>query len=199
MQTHRFRILRFDLRLRGQILSRLAAGLALGMVLTSCACHNVNPASPRSHKGYLDFYAEPAGPLSWRVERIDPRSGEAHKLFEQYAPLDDPVLRLELKPGTYHLRLSFLNLVTQAPAEAVVEVQAGEITPVKINLIETGTVLVESKETRAGGTYYGRFGRSTKLRDNETPRYEVRATPEPAEAYRPKSAMPYDRPDSGAK
>ena len=175
-------------------LLRLFLTIVLGLGLAGCASRNVDPPKPGSHVGYLDFYADPPGPLSWHVEKIDPQSGQAHTLFQHYAPLDDRILRLAVKPGSYHLRISFFNLVTQGPAEAVAEVETGKITPVKIELIEKGTVLVESKETRAGGTYYGRFGRSTRLRENETTRYELRAAAEPPENYQPKAQMPYGGP-----
>ena len=176
------------------VILRFCLSLVLVLGLAGCASRNVDPPAPGSHVGYLDFYADPPGPLSWNVEKIDSPSGKAHTLFQQYAPLEDRILRLAVRPGSYHLRVSFFNLVTLGPAEAVAEVEAGKITPVKIDLIERGTVLVESKETRAGGTYYGRFGRSTRLRDNETTRFELRATAGPVEIYRPKAQMPYEGP-----
>jgi hypothetical protein len=171
----------------------------LGGGITGCASRNVDPRTPGSHVGYLDFYADPPGPLSWHVEKINAESGSAHTLFQQYAPMDDRVLRLAVKPGTYHLRITFFNLVTEGPAETVAEVKATRITPVKITLVDKGTVTVETKQTRAGGTYYGRFGRSTKLEENQTTRFEVLATAEPGEEYRLKAAMPYGHPAEQAK
>jgi hypothetical protein len=176
------------------VINPLSKGAALALALlfwTGCASSNVDPARPRHDTGYVDFYAEPAGMLSWRIEQIDSRSGKAKILFEQYAPLKERIVRLALRPGRHQLRVSFLNLVIVQPATVEVEVRDGRVTPVKVRLIEAGTVLVETKEVRVGATYYGRYGRATKLRSNETTRFQVQAQAREPEAFEPKARMPY--------
>jgi hypothetical protein len=57
--------------------------------------------------------------------------------------------------------------------------------------MELGTTLLETKSTQASGTFYGRFGRATKLRENEAILYRVTLEPDEELPYRIKSEMPY--------
>jgi hypothetical protein len=159
----------------------------LGLLAGGCASPNVNPASARPHTGYVDFYAVDADNLWWDVTDINRNK----KVFYEFGPVQEPILRLAFKPGTYPLRVTFLNHPILVPGVADVEVRDGMVTPVTVTLVPAGTVLVETKTTQTGGTYYGRYGRRTKIRDTEAVNYEVSAEPQPPLPYQPKAHMPY--------
>jgi hypothetical protein len=73
----------------------------------------------------------------------------------------------------------------------LIQKRAGRVTPVTVTLLPEGTVLVETKQAHAGGTYYGHYGRRTKIRDTEAVNYEVSAEPQPPLPYQSKAQMPY--------
>jgi hypothetical protein len=89
------------------------------------------------------------------------------------------------------LRVTFLNHAILVPGVADVEVQDGMVTPVTVTLLPVGTALIETKTGRAGGTYYGRYGRRTKITNTGAVSYEVSAEPEPPVPFQPKAQMPY--------
>jgi hypothetical protein len=159
----------------------------LGLLAGGCASPNVNPASARPHTGYVDFYADDADNLWWDVTDVK----QNKKVFYEFGPVKEPILRLAFKPGTYQLRVTFLNHAILVPGVADVEVRDGLVTPVTVTLVPAGTVLVETKTTAAGGTYYGRYGRRTKISSNEAVNYEVSAEPQPPIPFQPKARMPY--------
>ena len=159
----------------------------LGLLAGGCASPNVNPASTRPHTGYVDFYADNADGLWWNITDVK----RNQKIFYETSPVPGPILRLAFKPGQYQVRVTVLNHAVITPGVADVEVQDGRVTPVTVTLLPEGTVLVETKQARAGGTYYGRFGRRTKIRDTEAVNYEVSAEPQPPLPYQPKAQMPY--------
>src|SRR5580698_2511624 len=107
------------------ILSLLAVGLVLA--LGGCASSpNVNPATARPGMGYVDFYTDDADNLYWDVTDLQSHQ----KVFYQFAPYQQPILRLAFKPGAYELQVNFLNHVITTPGTAQVDVQAGRVTPV---------------------------------------------------------------------
>jgi hypothetical protein len=65
------------------------------------------------------------------------------------------------------------------------------VTPVTVTLLPAGTVLVETQSGRKGGTYYGRYGRRTKISNAETASDEVSAEPQPPVPFQPRGQMPY--------
>jgi hypothetical protein len=101
------------------------------------------------------------------------------KDFYETSPVPGPILRLAFKPGQYQLRVTVLNHAVIAPGVTDVEVQDGRVTPVTVTLLPAGTVLVETKQAHAGGTYYGRYGRRTKISNAEAVNYEVIAESQP--------------------
>jgi hypothetical protein len=113
------------------------------------------------------------------------------KVFYKFDPVKEPILRLAFKPGQYQLRVTFLNHAILKPGTADVEVRDGMVTPVTVTLVPAGTVLVETKTGRAGGTYYGRYGRRTKISNTEAVNYEVSADPQPPVPFQPRAQMPY--------
>ena len=166
----------------------LAIGL-LGVLGAGCASQNVNPAKPHAHTGYVDFIAE-EDDHSWHVQEVD-KSGKLKEVIAHYSPLNDRILRLAFAPGQHQLRVTFFNQVVKEPGVVDVEVKAGMITPVRVKFEELGTTLLATKSTQASGTFYGRFGRATKLRANEAETYRVKLEPGEDIPYRVKQETPY--------
>ena len=174
------------------ISAALFVSVLAGIVLFApgCASTDVNPATPRAHTGYVDIYADGPDPLLWNVEQVDD-AGNAKQFFRQEKLIDEGFARLAFEPGHYTLRISVLNRAVTEPATVAVDVKDGMITPVHVTLTSTGKALIESKDARVTGTYYGRYGRSTKLRDYDASTYRASAEPQPAISYSPKGQMPY--------
>ena len=102
-------------------------------------------------------------------------------------------MRLAFAPGHYHLRVTFINCVVREPGLVEVEVRDGLITPVHVALVPDGTTQVETKETRVGGTFKGRYGRGTKFGSDDSTMFRVSAEAKPAVPYQLKEQMPYAR------
>ena len=62
---------------------RLCLFLAL---ITGCASPNVNPPQARAKTGYVDFYADSSGELSWEVARFDDRTQGFRSVFSELEP-----------------------------------------------------------------------------------------------------------------
>jgi hypothetical protein len=179
------------------IFERCSAALLMGLLAGSClfaagcASRNVNPPVARAHTGYVDFYTDTDEELSWFVKELDVADPAGEVLFSEVKPLPGNILRLALPPGHYAFSIAFLNRIVLERAQLTVDVNDGQVTPVHVTLAESGTATVKSKETRAGGTYYGRFGRRTKFRSEEDPAYRVVAEARTAVPYAAKAQMPY--------
>jgi hypothetical protein len=167
--------------------------IALG---AGCVSPNVDPKGPARHTGYTDFYVDSPEVVCWQVVRMDDPSGEPVNLYEEYEPLEDRILRLAFAPGEYYLRISVLNHVVIDPARVVVDVKDGKITPVRVTLKEVGTTQVETRTVRVGGTYYGRYGRGTKLRLRAYGALKVNAVSLESVPYQTKAGMPYSQFDT---
>jgi hypothetical protein len=128
--------------------------------------------------------------LCWDIRQLPGNK----KLYYEFHPVTEPILRLAFKPGHYQLRVSFLNQVITRPGTAEVDVRDGMVTPVTVTLLPTGTVRVENKEGQVGSTYYGRYGRRTRIRSSEANSYEVNAEPQAPVPYQPKAEMSYYHP-----
>jgi hypothetical protein len=168
--------------------------LAAGIILAAggCASPNVNPASAQLNTGYVDFYCDNADNLYWDI--TDNKTNK--KVFYEFDPIKEPILRVALKPGQYQLRINFLNHVISTPATTEVDVHNGMITPVTVTLVEEGTETVRTTDTHTGGTYYGRYGRNTRIVTTESTSYDIMAEPRPSLPYQQKAQMPYThRPD----
>jgi len=166
----------------------LAAGALL--VAGGCASPNVNPANARPDMGYVDFYATDAGDLYWDVTDLK----QNKKVYYEFDPLKESILRLAFKPGHYELQVNFLNHVIAAPGTAEVDVREGMITPVIVTLLPAGQALYRTKRTAAGSTYYGTYGRRTSIHDNPATSYEVALEPQPPLPYQRKEQMSYVHP-----
>ena len=166
---------------------------AAGLFVTGCASPNVNPPHARAKTGYVDFYADSSGELSWEVARFDARTQGFKSVFSEFEPPPGRALRLAFPPGHCRVRVTFMNCVVREPGLVEVEVKDGMITPVHVALIPGGTALVETKETRIGGTSKGRYGRGTKFSGDESTMYRVSTEAKPAVPYQVKERMPYVR------
>ena len=152
-----------------------------------CASSNVNPAAAHHETGYVDFYVTVTNDLYWDVTDI----ALEKKVFSEFRPLQEPILRLAFKPGQYQFQVTFLNRVIAAPGTANVDVRDGMITPVLVTLQPVGAAAVHSRST-----YYGRLGRTSRVNQTQTVNYTIAAEPQPLLSYQPKERMPYFHPPS---
>jgi len=60
-----------------------------------------------------------------------------------------------------------------------------------LTLVDVGEALVQSKQVQGGATYFGHYGRNTKITDNPNIMYQVNLAAGPLSAYKPKADMPY--------
>jgi hypothetical protein len=167
--------------------------VATALLATGCASSNVNPSRARPNTGYVDFHADALDELDWQVERYDERSQTFRRVFSELEPPAEPSLRLAFRPGHYRFKVTFLNRVVREPGLVDVEVKAGMITPVRVQLTAAGESSVQIKRTNPGGTAYGRFGRRTKFRYEETAMYRVSAEAQPPVPYQSKAWTSYAR------
>lgn len=173
----------------------LLVGFLTGLVLVlvaGCASPNVDPPTPRAHTGYVDFFANDEN-LYWQVDQIE-ADGKTKQIFTLFAPLNEHILRLAFAPGHYRFRVTFMNHVIRTPGVIEVDVQDGMITPVQVTLDDVGEVLVQSKQVQGGATYFGHYGRNTRITDSANTMYQVDLAAGPVSTYKPKAAMPYAKP-----
>jgi hypothetical protein len=152
-----------------------------------CASRNVNPDVAAPKTGYVDFYTTQDDDLSWEVRDLDGRC----KGFSEFYPIQGNILRLAFPPGEYRLRVSFLNRAVLVPATNVVSVKEAMVTPVKVRLVDAGSATVEREVTHAGGTVYGRYGRTTKIKSEENVAVAVRTQIQAPLPYTARDWMPY--------
>lgn len=152
-----------------------------------CASLNVNPSVAKPGMGYVDFYCVDADGLYWDI--TDTKTGK--KVFYNFNPFNEQILRVALKPGHYQLRINVLNHVINQTATADVEVREGKITPITVTLAPAGSETVRTTSTQVGGTYYGRYGRSTRIVTTQSTSFDILAEPRPQLPYQPKEQMSY--------
>jgi hypothetical protein len=162
------------------------------LMAAGCASPNVDPPTPRAHTGYVDFFADDEN-LYWQVDQVE-ADGKTQQLFSLFAPLNEHILRLAFAPGHYRFRVTFMNHAIRKPGALEVEVQDEMITPVQVTLVDVGEALVQSKSVQGGATYFGHYGRNTRITDNPNIMYQVNLMVGPFSTYKPKAAMPYDKP-----
>jgi hypothetical protein len=165
--------------------------LMIACLGSGCASPNVNPAVAQANTGFVDFIADSDDDLCWDVEQLMGEAKPAKSVFYDVYPLENDFLRLSFRPGTYQLRITFLNRAVLEPAITQVQVEDGQITPVRVALNQAGVAAVETRETSVGGTAYGRYGRRTRLGTSANAMYRLTASPQPRQPYRPKQQMPY--------
>jgi hypothetical protein len=163
----------------------LLAGI--GLMAGGCASPNVNPANAKHGMGYVDFYADDADNLYWDVTDLKTNK----KVYYEFDPLQESILRLAFKPGQYELQVTFSNHIIDTPGTAEVDVREGMITPVTVTLLPAGEALFKTKTTAWGSTYFGVYGRRTMINDHPSPSYEVALEPWLPLPYQPKEQMSY--------
>jgi hypothetical protein len=194
-----------DMKTCASIFERLSTAAMIGYIGwvclfgSGCASRNVNPPVPRPHTGYVDFYTGSAEDLNWDVKCSDPASQASRTVYSELEYLDDNILRLAFAPGHYTFSVGFLNRIILERAKVEVDVSNGMVTPVRVSLDEAGTAIVKSKDVRAGGTYYGRYGRSTRIRSEDDPVYRVLAEAHAPLPYATKGEAPYYATAPGAQ
>lgn len=179
----------------GRHLAGIYACILIGLVClmaAGCASPNVDPPTARAHTGYVDFFADDAN-LYWQVDQIE-ADGKTRQTFSLFAPLDEHILRLAFAPGQYRFRVTFMNHAIRTPGVVEVEVKDSMITPVQVTLVDVGEALVQSKSVQGGATYFGHYGRNTRITDNPNVMYQVNLAAGPVATYKPKAAMPYAKP-----
>jgi hypothetical protein len=160
-----------------------------------CATTEVNPPVAKAETGYVDFYADDDSGLCWQIERL--RNNDGKVLIQEFRERTNGVVRLAFPPGEHRFRITFLNRAVLKPGIAKVSVEDGNITPVRVSLLEIGKAQFETRDVRVGGTLYGRLGRSTRLRASEGATFRVEAEAQSPVAYRPKEKMPFALEKSG--
>jgi hypothetical protein len=168
----------------------VAASCLVWLGLAGCGTANVNPATPRAHTGYVDFYTDTDAGLSWQVKRVDERNGKLHTLYNAFDPVQGTILRLASPPGTQKFQVWFTNEVTEGPQTVTVQVVAGQVTPVHVTLTPRGMAVVQNKSY----TYRRRaiaLGGTTKLSTDRDTVYQISVLAEAPQAYQVKAKMPY--------
>jgi hypothetical protein len=102
-------------------------------------------------------------------------------------------LRLAFAPGSYRVTVSFLNQVVPYPGEVGIEIKEGMVTPVQAHLVNGEDAAIVGKTVHAGGTVYGRAGRTTKITTEGADTFRVELNAEPPLAFAKKEWMPYAR------
>jgi hypothetical protein len=175
-----------------RVLSLLLTAACLA--LAGCGTANVNPATARSNTGYVDFYTDSTLDLSWEVKRAGQAESEMRTVFSEFDPVPGTVLRLAAPPGKYRFQVWFMNLATEGPQIAQVQVEDGKVTPVHVLLDSAGTATTERKVYRWSGSAKG-FGRGTKIVADQSTLYRINTTAEAPRAYQTKEQMPYYSPE----
>jgi hypothetical protein len=160
-------------------------------ILAGCASPDVNPPAAKRGTGYVDFYADDTSGLCWQIQRLEKDAAKGRTSFEEFRPRTNDVVRLAFAPGEYLFGITFLNRAITETGVAHVVVEDGKITPVRVTLVETGKTMLERTESRVGGTFYGRSGRSTKIRASAGATFRVETETQGTTAYRPKDKMPF--------
>ena len=123
----------------------LAALAAVSLFAIGCASPNVNPPRARAKTGYVDFYADSSGELSWQVARFDDHTQGFRSVFSEFEPPSGRVLRVAFPPGHYRMLVTFMNCVVREPGLVELEVKDGMITPVRVQLTDAGETTVDRK------------------------------------------------------
>ena len=165
--------------------------MAVAILAGGCASRDVNPPAAKPRTGYVDFYVDDDSSLCWQIQQLGKDQTRGKILFEEFTPLTNAVVRLAFAPGEYRFAVNFLNRSIPEPAFADVLVGDGKVTPVRITLVETGKTIVENREARVGGTFFGRTGRSTRIRAREGATFRIEAQAHETIPYQPKENMPW--------
>lgn len=142
----------------------------------------MNPPKARSSTGYIDIFDPEGGSWSWSIE--NPSGGRS--FYTEYTP-HTGIVRLALSPGTYDLGIAILNTAISKPPVVKVHVVDGQLTPIRVSLLEEGATAVDRTHTQVPGRYL----RRTKITAEETHSHRLEAEVLPVIPYRPKEQVPY--------
>jgi hypothetical protein len=158
-------------------------------LLVGCAGH-VKP-KPVAQTGCVDFYCETASGLSWDVLRFDPHSGKMKPAFSRYKPLPGNVLRVTSPVGMQHFQVGIFNKANRGPAQVVVDVEAGKVTPVKITLEHLGEVWVNREAYAFRGSSKGYAG-GTKIIAEKNDAVKIHAEGRRPQPFQPVENVAYN-------
>ncbi len=163
---------------------------AVGCLLASCSTPDVNPRTPRANTGYVDFYTEGAGALSWEIKRAEPKTGTMRTVFCEYKPLPGNIVRLAAAEGNHRFELWCNNQVTTGPETVLVPVANGKVTPVRVTLTPAGSasVAIRTDEYRPTARATRRV---TRIADQEQELFQLGLSAAPPQDYQPKERMAY--------
>ena len=94
-------------------------------------------------------------------------------------------------PGTYKLEVSFLNRVVSEPGVIELQIQSQQVLPVEAYMVPAGSTLIQEKSISGGATVYGRYGRTTKVKNEGANLFRVELNPQAPIAYAKKEQMSY--------
>lgn len=162
--------------------ARLVAFIVASTICFGCASSNVNPPVARANTGYVDIFDPEGGSRSWSIES----PGGNRSFYTEYKP-HTGIVRLALSPGSYDLGIAVLNTAISKPPAVKVQVHNGQLTPIRVSLVEEGATAVDRKHTQVPGRYL----RRTKITAEETHSHRLEAEVLPPIPYRPKEQVPY--------
>jgi hypothetical protein len=151
---------------------------------------NPHPPSPLANTGFVDLYCESMTNLSWDVFRLDQKSRKMKPAYSKYAPLPGNVLRVRSPAGSQLFRVNIFNKANRGPAEIIVAVEDGKVTPVKLTLEHIERTAVDQKEYAFRGSAKG-YLRGTKIVTVQNDIVRILANAEAPQPYRPKAQMDY--------
>jgi hypothetical protein len=162
--------------------ARLVTFILFSAMWLGCASQNVNPSTARAHTGYVDIFDPEGRPFSWDIQDVR----NQRSLYTEYNP-QSGIVRLALSPGTYELTINVMNAVITKPATVEVQIADGQVTPVRLRLVEDGTAQIDTKKTPTPG----RYTRRTKIIVEGEQSYRLEGDVLPSIPYIPKENVPY--------
>lgn len=162
--------------------------LLASLVFCGCGTTSVNPSTPHTNTGYVDFYTDSPMDLSWEIKRAD--QGDLQTVYSEFDPVPGTVLRLAAPPGSHKFEVWVMNRVTEGPQSLDVSLEDGKITPVHVTLTSAGKASVDRKVYGFRPSAKG-YGRGTKIVSDESSVYKIVAVAESPRTYQQKEQMPY--------
>jgi hypothetical protein len=170
--------------------SAFSGALIFPLLFAGCATPDPNPAAPLARTGYVDFYCETTGDLSWDVSLKKPNSDKTKTAYSEYRPVPGNVLRIAVPPGNHRFVVGIFNRANPGPEEIDVTVEEAKVTPVKVELKPLASYTANKKVYRFGGSSKG-YAKGTKISTEQGEIVDIVMQPEPAQSYQSKERMAY--------
>lgn len=167
-----------------QTLNLLSLAGGLMLMASGCAGPDVNPASARTGRGYVDLYSQPKADVWWKVDVFDKRGQAYREYTAQFHSAEANIFRIEARPGSYQARISVVNSAVEAPAEVEVQVREGMITPIRVTGVVAGESSFRVKEDRLRWE-------ASRVREYPQRVWKISASAQPPVPYAPKEDMKY--------